>query len=256
MRAAFDQFGGREIDTQGDSFFASFPRASDAVNAVIQMQQELAAHAWPDGAQVRVRMGLHTGEPWLVEEGYVGMDVHRAARIAHSGHGGQVLLSETTAPLVRDDLPEGVTLLDLGRHRLKDMRRPERIHQLVLDGLPAEFPPLNSLEDLSAVEAQTAADSRPPRQVGPSPFRGLAAFQETDARFFFGREAFTAELHDSLHQRQLVAVIVGSSGSGKSSAVFAGLLPQLREQGGWLIVPLPPRRRSPSRPWPARLAAR
>ena len=207
---------------------------------MIQMQQQLFAHAWPDGAQVRVRMGLHTGEPWLVEEGYVGMDVHRAARIAHSGHGGQVLLSETTAPLVRGELPEGATLLDLGRHRLKDMRRPERIHQLVLNSLPAEFPPLNSLEDLSAIEAQTAADSRPPRQVGPSPYRGLAAFQEADARFFFGREAFTAELHDSLHQRQLVAVIVGSSGAGKSSAVFAGLLPQLRQQGGWLIVPFRP----------------
>jgi WD40 repeat protein/class 3 adenylate cyclase len=240
LRAAFDQFNGREIDTQGDSFFASFPRASDAVNAVIEMQQQLTAHPWPDGAQVRVRMGLHTGEPWLVEEGYVGMDVHRAARIAHAGHGGQVLLSETTAPLVRGELPEGVTLLDLGRHRLKDMRRPEHIHQLVLDRLPAEFPLLNSLEDLSVAEAESDAAQRPSRQVGPSPFRGLAAFQEADARFFFGREAFTTELHDSLHQRQLVAVIVGSSGAGKSSAVFAGLLPQLREQGGWLIVPFRP----------------
>jgi len=94
-------------------------------------------------------MGLHTGEPWLVEEGYVGMDVHRAARIGHVGHGGQVLLSETSTALVQDELPEGVKLSDLGRHRLKDMRRPERIHQLVIEGLSFKFPPLKSLEAIA-----------------------------------------------------------------------------------------------------------
>ena len=106
---------------------------------------------------MRVRMGMHTGEPWSAEEGYVGIDVHRAARIAHVGHGGQVLLSETTTALVQDELPAGVSLLDLGRHLLKDIHRPERIHQLVIEGLPCEFPPLTSLEALPPNSARLAA---------------------------------------------------------------------------------------------------
>jgi predicted ATPase/class 3 adenylate cyclase len=146
LRRAFKQFNGTEIDTQGDSFFVSFPRATQAVAAVVEIQRALAAHDWPEGVEVRLRMGLHTGEPLVANEGYVGMDVHRAARIAHAGHGWQVLLSETTAALVLDELPEGVGLLDLGHHMLKDMRRPEHIRQLVIEGFPAEFPPLNSLE--------------------------------------------------------------------------------------------------------------
>ncbi|MDX1438078.1 MAG: adenylate/guanylate cyclase domain-containing protein, partial [Anaerolineales bacterium] len=118
LRAAFAWFNGTEIDTQGDSFFASFPRASEAIAAVVQIGRAVAEQSWPDDVEVRLRMGLHTGEPWLIEEGYVGMDVHRAARIGHAGHGGQVLLSETTTALVVDELPEGVSLRDLGRHRL------------------------------------------------------------------------------------------------------------------------------------------
>ncbi len=86
----------------------------------------------------------------MAEDGYVGMDVHRAARIGNVGHGGQVLLSETTAALVMDELPEGVSLLDLGKHRLKDLRRAERIRQLVIEGLPTEFPPVKSLEALAS----------------------------------------------------------------------------------------------------------
>lgn len=146
LRRAFKHFNGTEIDTQGDSFFVSFPRATRAVAAVVEIQRALAAHDWPEGVEVCLRMGLHTGEPLVAEEGYVGMDVHRAARIAHAGHGWQVLLSETTAALVLDELPEGVDMLDLGHHMLKDMRRPEHIRQLVIEGLPSEFPPLKSLE--------------------------------------------------------------------------------------------------------------
>ncbi len=148
LRDTFSRWSGREVDTQGDAFFYSFPRAIQAVSAAVDAQEALTSHAWPDGVEVRVRIGLHTGEPLTWEEGYVGMDVHRAARIAHVGHGGQVLLSETTAPLVRGELPEGVALLTLGRHRLKDMKYPERITQLVIDDLPSEFPPLTSLEAL------------------------------------------------------------------------------------------------------------
>ncbi|MGB7117842.1 MAG: adenylate/guanylate cyclase domain-containing protein, partial [Anaerolineales bacterium] len=148
LRDAFTKWNGSEIDTQGDAFFVAFPRATEAVSAVVDIQRTLATHTWPQNVEVRVRMGLHTGEPLTVEEGYVGMVVHRAARIAHVGHGGQVLLSETTTPLLRDELPEGVSLLDLGRHRLKDLHQPEHIRQLVIEGLPSEFPPLKSLEEL------------------------------------------------------------------------------------------------------------
>jgi class 3 adenylate cyclase/predicted ATPase len=148
LRIAFERWGGKEVDMQGDAFFYSFPRASAAVAAAVEAQRALSGHAWPGGVEVRVRMGLHTGEPLVEDEGYVGMDVHRAARVAYAGHGGQVLLSETTTSLVRDEPPEGVELQDLGRHRLKDMRNPERISQLVIEGLPSEFPALKSLEAL------------------------------------------------------------------------------------------------------------
>ena len=106
----------------------------------------MAVHAWPEGVPVRARMGLHTGESTLTTSGYVGLDVHRAARICAAGHGGQTLLSQTTHTLVEHDLPAGVHLRDLGAHRLKDLQRPERLYQLVIPDLPADFPPLKSLD--------------------------------------------------------------------------------------------------------------
>jgi YVTN family beta-propeller protein len=146
LRVAFEKYEGHEIDTQGDAFFVAFRRANDAVAAAACAQQALAEHQWPDGRDVRVRMGLHTGEPTVGDEGYHGLGVHRAARICAAGHGGQVLLSGITRDLVEDDLPEGLSLLDLGEHRLKDLERPERIHQLVYPGVPPEFPALKTLE--------------------------------------------------------------------------------------------------------------
>jgi class 3 adenylate cyclase len=146
LRQAFTNWNGHEVDTQGDAFFVSFSRATQAVCAGAEAQRKLEEHAWPEQAKVRVRMGIHTGEPLSGEEGYVGMDVHRAARIAHVGHGGQVLLSETTTALVRDELPHGVSLCDLGCHMLKDIPHPEHICQLVIEGMPSEFPPLTSLK--------------------------------------------------------------------------------------------------------------
>ena len=140
LRSAFHQWQGYEVDTQGDAFFVAFARASDAVAAAVDGQRALASHPWPDGVTVRVRMGLHTGEPHLTSEGYVGLDVHRAARIMSAGHGGQVLLSRTTSDLVEHALPEGVSLLDLGAHRLKDLQQPSQLFQLVIAGLPADFP--------------------------------------------------------------------------------------------------------------------
>jgi class 3 adenylate cyclase len=144
LREEFGGRGGVEMDTQGDAFFFSFARARDAVVAAVATQLRLAAHAWPDGSTLRVRMSLHTGEPVVGEEGYVGIDVVRAARICAAGHGGQVLLSAATAALVGTALPEGVRERDLGEHRLKDIDRPERIYQLDVDGLPSSFPPLRT----------------------------------------------------------------------------------------------------------------
>ena len=143
LREAFGSTDGREVDTQGDAFFYSFRRAKDAVTAAVAGQRALAAHEWPDGAKVKVRMGLHTGEPAVGEEGYIGLDVVRAARICSAGHGGQVLLSETTRALVGGDLPEGVAIRDLGEQKLKDVRA-EHLYQLELDGGPTYFPMLKT----------------------------------------------------------------------------------------------------------------
>jgi len=146
LRTAFGQWHGQEVDTQGDAFFVVFARASDAVCATVDIQRALAAHSWPQDAVVQVRIGLHTGEPRRSAEGYVGLDVHHAARIMGAGHGGQILLSQATSVLVEQSLPEGVQLQDLGEHRLKDLRRPSRLFQLVVAGLPTAFPPLHTLD--------------------------------------------------------------------------------------------------------------
>ncbi len=144
LRAAFGRHHGTEMGTEGDSFFVVFASAVEAARACVESQRALAAHAWPPGARPQVRMGLHSGEPTRHEDGYVGMDVHRAARIAASAHGGQVVMSEVTGQLVAGGLP-GIGAADLGWHRLKDIAEPEHLHQLLIPGLPATFPPLKSL---------------------------------------------------------------------------------------------------------------
>jgi predicted ATPase/class 3 adenylate cyclase len=146
LRAAWAAHGGVEVDTQGDSFFVAFPSAPQAVAAAAQATQALAAHVWSEGTAVRVRMGLHTGAPALAGDNYVGLDVHRAARIAAAGHGGQVLLSQATRDLAEHALPEGATLRDLGMHRLKDLQHAEQLSVLVLTGLQSDFPPLKTLD--------------------------------------------------------------------------------------------------------------
>jgi predicted ATPase/DNA-binding SARP family transcriptional activator len=143
LRDAFAQGGGYEVDTQGDAFFAAFPTARGALDAAVAAQRGAL------DTDLSIRVGLHTGEPLLVPTGYVGLDVPRAARICSAGHGGQVLVSQATRELVESDLPEGVTLRDLGEHRLKDLTKPQRLSQLVIDGLRAEFPPLRTLENRS-----------------------------------------------------------------------------------------------------------
>ena len=139
LRAA----GGRGVDTQGDAFFFSFARAKDAAAGAVAAQRRVREHDWPDGVEVKVRMGLHTGEPTVGEEGYLGMDVVRAARICSAGHGGQILLSETTRVLLGNDVPKGLEIRDLGEANLKDVQH-ERIFQLALPEQRDEFPPLKT----------------------------------------------------------------------------------------------------------------
>jgi Adenylate and Guanylate cyclase catalytic domain len=143
LRESLGASGGQEIDTQGDAFFFSFTRARDAVSGAVAAQRALAGHDWPDGAAVKVRMGLHTGEPTVGDEGYLGLDVVRAARICSAGHGGQILLSETTRALLGNELPDGVGVRDLGRQELKDVQ-DERIFQLTFDDQPDRFPALKA----------------------------------------------------------------------------------------------------------------
>jgi peptide/nickel transport system substrate-binding protein len=161
LREAFERYGGREVDTQGDSFFVVFPRARDAVAAAVDVQRALGDHEWPARGQVRVRIGMHTGEASVTDGRYVGLAVHRAARISAAGHGGQILLSSSTRDVVEDDLPAGQRLIDLGEQRLKDLPRPERVHQLVVEGLPHEFPPLKSAEEQELGEAAHAVLAPP-----------------------------------------------------------------------------------------------
>jgi class 3 adenylate cyclase len=145
-RSAFAAHDGAEVDTQGDAFFVAFRTAPAAVAAAIQATRALAEHVWPEGVQLQVRMGLHTGTPQLVGDHYVGLDVHRSARIAAAEHGGQILLSQTARSLAADSLPLGATFRAVGTHRLKDLQEPEPLFQLVLPDLPADFPPLKTLD--------------------------------------------------------------------------------------------------------------
>src|SRR5260221_5730848 len=146
LSAAFRGHHGHEVDSQGDSFFVAFARATDALSAAVDAQRAIAIHHWPPDVVVRVRMGLHTGEPEQSAGGYVGLDVHHAARIMSAGHGGQVLLSQTSRELVEHDLPDGVSLRDLGGHFLKDLQRPSRLYPLVIPDLPPAFSPLKTLD--------------------------------------------------------------------------------------------------------------
>jgi WD40 repeat protein len=239
MRVAFAEHGGEEMGTEGDAFFVAFRRARDAIAAAAAAQRALAAHQWTDGAQLRVRMGLNTGEPGLEEEGYFGLGLHLTARICSAAHGGQVLVSQSTCAVTQDEDLGGVELRDLGEHFLKDFDRPERLFQLVIDGLPDAFPPPKTLD------TQTAADAAFRGEVG-LPYKGLEAFQPQDAEFFFGREELVADLARRLAGSAFLAV-VGPSGSGKSSAVRAGLVPAiwggahgLRTSRDWRVVIMTP----------------
>jgi DNA-binding NarL/FixJ family response regulator/class 3 adenylate cyclase len=167
LREAWAESGGRELDADGDSFFVAFPRPRNAVDAAVRAQRALAAHSWPEGVDLRVRIGIHTGEASPAGDQYVGLAVHRAARICDAGHGGQILISETTRSLLEDEEQEveGLELRDLGPQRLKDFDRPVRLYQLTVAGLAADFPALRTAGEGAAIladrqdELATAADA-------------------------------------------------------------------------------------------------
>ncbi|MGQ0571571.1 MAG: adenylate/guanylate cyclase domain-containing protein, partial [Armatimonadota bacterium] len=217
LRAAFEKDEGHEVDTQGDAFFVAFPEAGNAVAAAVAAQRAVTAYSWPDGVVVRVRMGLHTGEPTLGPGGYVGIDVHRAARICSAGHGGQILLSETTCGLARTALPEGISLRDLGEHRLKDLARSEHISQVVVPGLPADFPPIKSLDVRT---------------------NNLPSLELTS---FIGREHEMEEIKRLLSSARLVT-LMGPGGAGKTRLALqvAADLSEKFPNGVWLaeLAPL------------------
>ena len=157
MRETFAGFGGQEIDTQGDAFFYSFPRARDGVAAAVEVQRAHAKAGWPNEVDVRLRIGLHTGEPAVGDEGYTGLDVVRASRISALGRGGQVLLSDTTRAIVAADLPEGVELRPVGERQLRDIDRPEPLSELIISGVPVT--PAAAADN---AEPASAADGPPP----------------------------------------------------------------------------------------------
>jgi predicted ATPase/class 3 adenylate cyclase len=192
IRSALAAHEGSEVDTQGDAFFAVFSSPRGCVAAALEMQQAIDAHAWPGGERVRVRMGVHCGEATRTASGLVGLEVHRAARVAAVAWGGQVLVSEAAAALVRDGLPPGAALADLGSHRLKDLGRPERIFQLRAAGLQAEFPSLRSL-------GSPALPNNLPAQLSA----------------FIGRNREVSEVRALVESARLVT-LTGAGGAGKT----------------------------------------
>jgi WD40 repeat protein/class 3 adenylate cyclase/energy-coupling factor transporter ATP-binding protein EcfA2 len=225
LRAAFARHAGVEVDTQGDSFFVAFSDAGEALAAAEESQRALAGHTWPENSAVKVRMGLHTGEPLVADGHYVGIDVHRAARIGAAAHGGQVIVSERTTRLLGGDASLTPALRDLGAHHLKDLPEPERLFQLLADGLLRSFPPPRVHEE--AIEAAGLPDySVPPADV-PCPYKGLLPFEPEDSEFFFGREHLAEDVAARVEATGFLAV-VGPSGSGKSSLVRAGVVPALQ----------------------------
>jgi predicted ATPase/class 3 adenylate cyclase len=212
LRDAIRAAGGVDIRTDGDAFFAVFRSAPAAVAASAAAQRALSAHRWP--LPVRVRMGIHTGEGELGGDEYVGIDVHRAARIGAAAHGGQVLLSSASRSLVEGALPDGVSLRDLGSHRLKDLPRDERLHQLAIEGLPADYPSPRTLD---------TPTNLPPQRTG-----------------FVGRTRELRQVRRLVLERRLVT-LTGPGGTGKTRLAVeaaAGLVERFSD--GVFFVELAP----------------
>ncbi len=213
LRAAFSSSGGIEVSTDGDSLFSVFRDAASAIRAGLEGQRCLAVHEWPTGANVRVRMGIHSGEGKLLGGDYVGLDVHRAARIANAAHGGQVVVSDSARALAEGTLPEGASLRDLGQHRLRDLERAEHLFQLLASGLDVEFPPLRSA---------AAGTSKLPAQITS----------------FVGREREKEQLLELLGSSRLVT-LTGPGGTGKTRLSLQAAAASLDDfPDGVFFVPL------------------
>jgi predicted ATPase/class 3 adenylate cyclase len=217
LRTAIVEHGGHVVKTMGDAFHAVFSRAPDAVSATLDAQRRLQAEPWGEIGLLRVRMALHTGEAEERDGDYYGPPLNRAARLMSAGHGGQVLLSQATCQLVRDTLPEGTSLVDLGEHRLKDLIRSERIFQVADADVSGDFPPLRTL------------DARPnnlPVQTTP----------------LLGREHEVADARERLlHEDVRILTLTGPGGTGKSRLalqVAADLIDDFRD--GACFVALAP----------------
>src|SRR5918996_3164499 len=206
VRRAVAEVGGVEVSTHGDAFFVAFRSPAAAVGAAAAAQRGLAAHDWSPGPPLRVRMGVHTGEGTLGGDDYVGIDVHRAARIADAGHGGQVIVSDATRGLVQHAFPAGASLRDLGVHHLRGIADPEALHELAVEGLRSDFPPPRTLD--------ARPNTLPPQLTS-----------------FVGREEEIAEVVRLLGHTRLLT-LTGPGGTGKSRlalAVAADLLTQFRD---------------------------
>ena len=207
---------------EGDSVVAAFSRASDAVAAAVAAQQLLAAEPWPDGISLAVRMAIHTGEAQLRDQGnYFGLPLIRCARLRSCGHGGQVLISDVTASLVSDRLPDGSALIDLGLHRLKDLGRPERVWQMTHPELRSQFPPLLSLN---------AFRHNLPVQLSP----------------LIGRRREITEVIGLVEGERLVT-LTGAGGVGKTRLALAVGVRGGGGVSGWCLVRRTRRRQRPAR---------
>jgi predicted ATPase/class 3 adenylate cyclase len=213
LREAFSARGGVEVSTEGDAFFVVFAAAPDAVAAAVDAQRSIAETSWPEGASVKVRIGIHTGEAVLGADDYIGVDVHRAARIMSAGHGGQIVVSAPVHALTERGVSNDISFRDLGEHRLRDLPEPERLYQIVAPGLSEQFPALRSV------------DARP---------NNIPASLTT----FVGRRRELAEIRNALRTAPMVT-LTGPGGAGKtrlSLQVARELLPD--HEDGAFFVPL------------------
>jgi class 3 adenylate cyclase len=190
MRETFSARDGIEIDTQGDAFFYVFPRARDAIAAAVDAQRAHASATWPHEVTVRVRMGLHTGEPAVHEEGYVGLDVVRAARICTEGRGGQILLSETTRALLGTGLPDGVSVYPVGQRHLRGIDEPERVFEVSIEGIEVDHAEVAVTSETPAVPAPP----EPPASPRPMP----ATEQDITKRFEEFGDRLSAGIRESV----------------------------------------------------------